>query len=88
MHQNIKIYIFSFSVSLGLNLWSQQNTHSPYSLFGIGISQYDGFVDNIASGRNGGLACHVSNFNFTNPSSLSALQHATLILDLYRIGAV
>lgn len=53
----------------------QQNTRTPYSLFGVGILTYDGFADNAAMGRNGIAYRFESNYSFTNPASLSALHY-------------
>lgn len=62
---------------------AQQNNRSPYSLFGVGVLHYDGFSDNIALGRNGVAYRFESNYNFTNPASLSALKHSAFNVGAY-----
>jgi hypothetical protein len=68
----VSLYLFAFS-----NAFGQQNTRSPYSLFGVGVLHYDGFADNASNGRNGISYRHSSNYSFTNPASLSALKYST-----------
>lgn len=51
----------------------QQNTRSPYSLYGVGILHSDCFADNAAIGRNNSSYRFQSNFSLKNPASLSAL---------------
>ncbi|MFM9944951.1 MAG: hypothetical protein ACKVQB_06925 [Bacteroidia bacterium] len=63
--------------------FSQQNTRSPYSLFGVGLLRYDGFADNAANGHNGFSYRHESNFSFANPASLSALKNSAFNTGAY-----
>ncbi|NUM31685.1 MAG: hypothetical protein HUU47_05110 [Bacteroidetes bacterium] len=52
---------------------SQQNTRSPYSLFGVGILHSESFADISALGRNNTSYRFQSNYSLKNPASLSAL---------------
>ena len=75
MYPNFRIFTLTFLVIFITPAFSQQNSRSPYSLFGVGMLHYDGFADNSANGRNGVSYRYESNFTFTNPASLSALKN-------------
>ncbi len=70
--KRISLIITYLMVSKGV--YAQQNTHSPYSLFGVGIMHYSGFADNAANGRNGFSYRGESNYSLANPSSLSGIK--------------
>lgn len=75
MYLNFRLSTLTLIAILSFNtVYSQQNTRSPYSLFGVGLMHYDGFADNAAMGRNGFSYRHASNYSFSNPASLSALK--------------
>ncbi len=78
MYPNSKIFTVTLTGILGISMaFGQQNTRSPYSLFGVGLINYHGFADNSANGQNGVSYRYQSNFTFTNPASLSALKNST-----------
>jgi len=83
MYPKFKYIVLSLFLFIASLAFAQQNSRSPYSLFGVGALRYDGFADNIATGRNGISYRHESNFTFTNPASLSALKHATFNVGTY-----
>ncbi|MCC6721366.1 MAG: hypothetical protein IT243_04135 [Bacteroidia bacterium] len=74
MLNKLRFCLISAFTILYLNAFSQQNTRSPYSLYGVGILHYDGFADNVSIGRNGSSYRFQSNYSLKNPSSLSALK--------------
>ena len=86
MLNKFKIYLTLLVLLLAISAFSQQNTRSPYSLYGVGILHYDGFADNAAIGRNGSSYRFQSNFSLKNPASLAALQitayNASAFIDL------
>ncbi len=73
MYPNSRLITLTLLLICMLPAFSQQNTRSPYSLFGVGLMHFDGFADNAANGRNGFSYRHESNYSFLNPASLSAL---------------
>jgi len=83
MYHSFKKITFLLFVTISSAALGQQNTHSPYSLFGVGMRHYDGFADNIANGRNGVSYRYESNFTFTNPASLSALKNTAFNVATY-----
>lgn len=77
MHPNFRLVSITLIGILSFgSVFGQQNTRSPYSLFGVGLMRYDGFADNAANGRNGFSYRHESNFSFNNPASFSALKYS------------
>jgi hypothetical protein len=76
MHPGYRIYLATL-LFIGVfgKVAAQQNTRSPYSLFGAGNMHFDGFSDNIALGHSGVAYRFESNFNFVNPASMSAMVH-------------
>lgn len=82
MRQSHKHLLLLFITLLSIQAQSQQNTRSPYSLFGVGLRQYNGFADNAAVGNNGAAYRFESNFSFTNPASLTALKFSA-----FNVGA-
>ncbi len=77
MHTTLKYITLALLGILSiLNGYSQQTTRSSYSIYGVGLLNYDGFSDNAANGRNGLSYRHESNYSFTNPASISALQYS------------
>ena len=82
MYPNSRLFSLTLLFISIFPAFSQQNTRSPYSLFGVGLMHFDGFADNAANGRNGFSYRHESNYSFMNPASLSALNYST-----FNVGA-
>ena len=82
MYPNSRLFTLTLLFISIFPAFSQQNTRSPYSLFGVGLMHFDGFADNAAIGRNGFSYRHESNYSFMNPASLSALNYST-----FNVGA-
>jgi len=79
MRRLVLIIIFSLSVFVALG---QNNTNSPYSVFGIGELEYTGGGRNMAMGGSG-IALRSDIFlNSTNPASLTAIPGQSLSTDL------
>ena len=79
MRQLVLIIIFSVSV---LVVKGQNNTNSPYSVYGIGELEYTGGGRNMGMGGSG-IALRSDIFlNSTNPASLTAIPQQSLSTDL------
>ena len=76
MRLNFRLITLTLFILSITSAFGQQNTRSPYSLFGVGLMHYDGFADNAANGRNGYSYRYQSNYSFANPASLSALKYS------------
>jgi hypothetical protein len=69
---------FSFLFSLVINFCNAQTgTETPYSRYGIGELQFNGFARQTAMGALGAAYQHASALNFSNPASYSALRIST-----------
>jgi len=63
------------------SLYSQFNTYSPYTRFGLGDLARSGFGQNLAMGGTG-VAIHNNNrINYLNPASFSALDSTSVYFD-------
>src|SRR5665648_895641 len=79
MRRLVSIFIFSLSVLVASG---QNNTNSPYSVYGIGELEYTGGGQNMGMGGSG-IALRSDLFlNSTNPASLTAIPQQSLITDL------
>ena len=79
MRQITLIFIFSFSVYAS---FAQNNTNSPYSIFGIGELEYTGGGRNMGMGGTGIALRSDIYTNSTNPASLTAIPRQSLVSDL------
>ena len=73
------ILIFSFSVYVAQG---QNNTNSPYSVFGIGELEYTGGGRNMAMGESGIALRSPIFLNSTNPAALTVIPKQSLATDL------
>ena len=79
MRRLVSIFIFSLSFFVASG---QNNTNSPYSVYGIGELEYTGGGQNMGMGGSG-IALRSDLFlNSTNPASLTAIPQQSLITDL------
>jgi hypothetical protein len=78
----IRRYSFIIIVLYTLNpLYSQFNTYSPYTRFGLGDLSKNGSGQNLAMGGTG-IAIHNENrFNYLNPAASSALDSTSVYFD-------
>lgn len=75
-----KILIVLLSVSFPV--FSQFNTYSPYTRFGLGDLVRGGLAQNLAMGGTG-IAIHENNrINYLNPAAFSALDSTSVYFDL------
>ncbi len=73
----ILMLVFTVSVSKG-----QNNTNSPYSIFGIGELEYSGGARNMSMGESG-IALRSPYFlNQNNPASFTAIPQKSFVTDL------
>jgi len=79
MRQLALILIFSFSVYVS---FGQNNTNSPYSVFGIGELQYSGGGRNMGMGGTGIALRSEISLNGTNPAALTAIPQQSMATDL------
>jgi len=72
-------FLLAFTVTN--SLFSQFNTYSPYTRFGLGDLAKQGIPQNLAMGGTG-LAIHENNrINYLNPASFSALDSTSVYFD-------
>jgi len=79
MRQLALILIFSLSAYVTLG---QNNTNSPYSVFGIGELEYTGGGRNMGLGGTGIALRSEISLNGTNPASLTAIPRQSMASDL------
>jgi hypothetical protein len=79
MRQLAFILIFSLSAFVTSG---QNNTNSPYSVFGIGELEYSGGGRNMGMGGSGIALRSEISLNGTNPASLTAIPQQSLATDL------
>jgi hypothetical protein len=79
MRQLALILIFSLSVFVASG---QNNTNSPYSVFGIGELEYTGGGKNMAMGESGIALRSEISLNTINPASLTAIPMQSFATDL------
>jgi len=79
MRQLSLILIFSLSVFVAAG---QNNTNSPYSIFGIGELEYSGGGKNMAMGESGIALRSEITLNTANPASLTAIPMQSLATDI------
>ncbi|MFO7933158.1 MAG: hypothetical protein R6U78_03655 [Bacteroidales bacterium] len=80
MARKYRILIILLSVSFPL--FSQFNTYSPYTRFGLGDLVRGGLPQNLAMGGTG-IAIHENNrINYLNPAAFSALDSTSVYFDL------
>ena len=79
MRQLALVLIFSISVCVAS---AQNNTNSPYSIFGIGELEYTGGGRNMGMGGTGIALRSEISLNGTNPASLTAIPMQSLATDL------
>lgn len=79
--------LFALYTSLvTLPVFSQNNTASPYSMYGLGKIEYKGDVTNMGIGHTG-LAVPASNFiNIVNAASLSQMDSLTMLFNIQTQG--
>jgi len=70
-----------FSLLVGVSS-GQNNTNSPYSVFGIGEMEYTGGGRNMGMGGSGIALRSELYINSTNPASLTAIPQQSLATDL------
>nr|WP_319397347.1 hypothetical protein [uncultured Carboxylicivirga sp.] len=71
---------------ISLTSLAQNNTASPYSMYGIGNIEYKGDVINMGMGHTG-LALPATNYiNTVNPASLSKLDSLTMLFNIQAKG--
>ena len=78
MRQSALILLFLLSVFVASG---QNNTNSPYSVFGIGELEYTGGGKNMAMGESGIALRSEISLNTTNPASLTAIPMQSLATD-------
>lgn len=77
-----KIIISLFLCALLFNASAQNNTISPYSRFGIGLYEQNGFGRNLAMGGVGIAMKSSKNVNNINPSSYASLDSTMVLFDI------
>ncbi len=80
--QKIKYSIpFILLLVITLPIYSQFNTYSPYTRFGLGDLAKNGFAQNLAMGGTG-IAMHKSDrINYLNPAASAALDSTSVFFD-------
>ncbi len=79
IHRVTTTLLITFVVTI--SLFSQFNTYSPYTRFGLGDLAKKGVAQNLAMGGTG-LAIHENNrINFLNPASFSGLDSTSVYFD-------
>lgn len=79
-YRSICIILFAALFSTN-TLYSQFNTYSPYTRFGLGDLAKQGFGQNLAMGGTG-IAIHDNNrLNYLNPAAFSALDSTSVYFD-------
>lgn len=81
MHLLNKFLLSTLIAFIGMNMFSQTNSNWPYSVYGIGDIQQNGFGQSKAMGGVGiALPCETS-LNNINPAALQGIDKNTVILD-------
>ena len=84
---NRLFFIFCLSL-LTISAYSQNNTASPYSMYGIGNIENKGDIINMGMGHTG-LALPAANYiNTVNPASLSSMDSLTMLFNLQVRGTL
>ena len=79
-HRYFFITLF-FALFVTNSIYSQFNTYSPYTRFGLGDLTKNGFGQNLAMGGTG-LAIHEKNrINYLNPASFGSLDSTSVYFD-------
>jgi len=79
--QTRKYSLFIVIFLISIPLYSQFNTYSPYTRFGLGDLARHGFGQNMAMGGTG-IAIHEGNrINYLNPASFSSLDSTSVYFD-------
>ena len=73
----IKYFILLFFPAY---LFTQVNTYSPYSFFGVGDLAPSGFTEQLSVGGLGNSFFDMYQLNFSNPSSYSFLEFSSIEL--------
>lgn len=73
-----KLIVFA-SIFFSITSWSQDNTASPYSYYGLGEIKFKGTEDARAMGGIGIIADSI-HFNLLNPASYSKLKYSTFAI--------
>ncbi|MGQ7869919.1 hypothetical protein [Sunxiuqinia sp. sy24] len=90
MHNNIKkhLLIASSLILLTCATFAQNNTSSPYSMYGLGELRFQSTPHNSAMG-NAGIGMLSDNFlNTLNPASYSALDSMTFVFEMGADGKI
>lgn len=82
-----KINITAVILFLSVSVFSQVNTFSPYSRFGLGELTLPGNGQNIAQGSSGIALRSNLAINYLNPASYSALDTMSFIFDFGFLGS-
>jgi hypothetical protein len=76
-----RVSLFLVAMTGSLTLFSQFNTYSPYTRFGLGDLSKNGFAQNLAMGGTG-LAIHENNrINYLNPAASASLDSTSVYFD-------
>ncbi len=74
-------FLFISLLALSLPLFSQFNTYSPYTRFGLGDLAKNGFAQNLAMGGTG-IAIHENDrLNYLNPAAAASLDSTSVYFD-------
>jgi hypothetical protein len=81
-----KLFTSILLVFISLNVFSQNNTNSPYSHYGIGEVDLSGFSPNRAMGGVGIALRNPNQINYLNPASYNSQDSMSFIVDVGFFG--
>lgn len=81
MHNTYRFLVFLTLLTFSVGSFSQHNTLSPYSRFGIGLISNEGFGQNIAMGGTGIGVQAPGRINYLNPASYTSIDTMSFLFD-------